>query len=73
MYKFVTEYKRKKQQDGGGGAAAAADVIVYADRPFRNVSTMSIEKFVDKFPQNFQTSNPNVAVSFFPNDVCNTK
>ena len=70
MYKFVTEYKRKKQQDGGGGAAAAADVIGFTDRPFRTVSTMSIEKFVEEFPQNFQTSNPNVAVSFFPNDVC---
>ena len=34
---------------------------------------MSIEKFVEEFPQNFQTSNPNVAVSFFPNDVCNAE
>ena len=66
-YWFVTEYQEKKQ----AAATAGEDIIVFADRPFRTVSTMSIEKFVEEFAQNFQTSNPNVAVSFFPNNVYN--
>ena len=71
-YWFVTEYQEKMQQDAAA-AAAAEDIIVFANRPFRSVNTMSIEKFVEEFPQKFQTSNPNVAVTFFPNAVCDAE
>ena len=45
-------------------ARVGTETVLFSERPVRTARTVSTQKFVDKFPDIFDTSNPNAAITF---------